>query len=122
LRRRIIGKIGCEKIFFSKDQGKDSGGSMFARIPMLIVSGILLLGLTTCSHYPPYVKPGSSEKDLQEALTFCNAQQTSSDLNAQIRDKMSNPGMAGGGMTGGRMLEQQKALDECLRAQGWKPR
>jgi len=95
---------------------------MFARIPIVVVSGILLLGFTTCSHSPPYFKPGSSEKDLQEAIAFCNAQQTASNLNAQIRDKMSNPGMAGGGMTGGRMLEQQKALDECLRAQGWTSR
>lgn len=95
---------------------------MFTRIPILIVSGILLLGLTTCSHSPPYVKAGSSGKELQETISFCHAQQTASNLNAEIRDTMSNPGMAGGGMSGGRMLEQQKNLDECLRAQGWTHR
>lgn len=88
----------------------------------MVFSGLFFILQAGCSSESAFVKPGYTDQDLQDAIALCQAQQTSSDLNRQMRDSMSNPGMAGGGMTGGRMIERQEFLETCLRDQGWKRR
>lgn len=89
---------------------------------VMLLAGCWFMILAGCSGESAFVKPGYTDEDLQNAIALCQAQQTSSDLNRQMRDTMANPGMAGGGMTGGRMLERQESLEACLLSQGWKRR